>query len=243
MTELECLTWNIHRARGADRHVDPDRVASVLKDDVLGQVRPDILSFQEADTDCPPHAGLLDIARIERDTGLRCLHDSERLRWGPASSGFLGTVLFLDPGFDLLWSDLVDLPGRCHRGAVVAEVERGGAQVRIVTTHLSLSQSLRMVQMRIIGQYLRRRPAMQTIIMGDLNEWRPWGGLALSPKLTYRRFSGPAPATFPAKRPFLPLDRILTDKTGAVTGAKAMTGPGLRMASDHLPLRGRVAIG
>lgn len=222
--------------------MDPDRVADVLSREALSAVSPDILSLQEADTECPPHAGLLDIARIERDSGLRCLHDEDRLRWGPESHGFLGTILFLHPGFDVLWTDLVDLPGHCHRGAVIAEVQRGEATVRIVTMHLSLSQPLRMVQMRIVGQYLRRRPAMQTILMGDLNEWRPWGGLALSSRLTYRRFSGPARATFPARWPLLPLDRILSDRAGAVTGAAALTGPGLRAASDHLPLRARVAI-
>lgn len=240
---LECVTWNIHRARGADGCVDPARIADVLRDEVVVDRAPDFLALQEADAECPPHTGLLDIDRISGETGLRCLHDSDRLRWGPQSHGFLGTILFLHPEFDVLWSDLIDLPGHCHRGAVVAEVRRGAGPVRVVTTHLSLSQALRMVQMRIIGQYLRRRPPMQTILMGDLNEWRPWGGLAMSPRLTQLRFDGPTRATFPARWPVLPLDRILSDRPGAVTDGVAVTGPGIRAASDHLPLRARVTVG
>lgn len=243
MTRIDCVTWNIHRARGADGRVDPDRIATVLRSEVVAGSAPDILSLQEADTDCPPHRGLLDLERIERDTGLRWFHASDRLRWGAESHGFLGTVLFLRPDFEILWSDLIDLPGACHRGAVVAELRAEGHRVRILTMHLSLSQPLRMMQMRILGQYLRRRPAMRTILMGDLNEWRPWGGLALSRRWTYLRFHGVARATFPARAPFLPLDRILCDLPGAVRRTRPVVGPGLRIASDHLPLRALVEIG
>jgi endonuclease/exonuclease/phosphatase family metal-dependent hydrolase len=147
------------------------------------------------------------------------------------------------PGFEVLDQLVVDLPGRCHRGAIVVDATIGGSRFRIVATHLSLSQMLRAVQMRVIGQVLFRLPPMQTILLGDLNEWRPWGGLAFSLSIVGRRFHGAARATFPVSRPFLPLDRILSDAPGAVSGTTVLGGPGILAASDHRPLCARVRLG
>ena len=243
LREIACVTWNIHRARGQDGVIDPERVAHVLVQDVCPQGSHEILALQEADTETPPHAGILDLARIEAQTGLSHVHRDPAMRWGTQSHGFLGLILFLHPAFEIVAQDVIDLPGYCHRGAVVSEVLREGVPLRIMTTHLSLSQALRVVQMRIIGQYLRRRPQMQTILLGDLNEWRPWGGLALSPRLVGVRLSGPVRPTFPARRAILPLDRILSDRVGAVTGLRSIDTPGIRAASDHLPLSARVRVG
>jgi endonuclease/exonuclease/phosphatase family metal-dependent hydrolase len=112
-----------------------------------------------------------------------------------------------------------------------------------MSTHLSLSQPLRVIQMRIIGQYLRRRPKMQTLLLGDLNEWRPWGGLAFSSRVLGTELRGAAHRTFPTGRPLLPLDRILTDAPGRVTDLHVVDTPATNMASDHRPLVGRVTVG
>jgi len=90
---------------------------------------------------------------------------------------------------------------RCHRGVIAAEYAAGGTAFRVVSGHLSLSQPLRIVQMRIIGQYLFRRPKMQTIILGDLNEWRPWGGIAFSKHVLGETYHAASAPSFPTKRP------------------------------------------
>ncbi|MFN3661637.1 endonuclease/exonuclease/phosphatase family protein [Yoonia sp.] len=243
MPILTCATWNVHRARGSDGQVDPDRVVATLARDVSPVGRHQVLALQEADGECPPHAGLLDLDRIAAATGLRHVHDSPEMRWGAQSHGFLGAILFLHPAISVTGRDVIDLPGHCHRGAVVVDVGLGGVPVRIITAHLSLSQPLRMVQMRIIGQYLRRRPPMQTILLGDLNEWRPWLGLAFAQPLLGRRFEGGARRTFPAHWPVLPLDRILSDRAGAVRDLRALDTAAIRAASDHLPLTASVVVG
>jgi hypothetical protein len=99
--------------------------------------------------------------------------------------------------------------GHCHRGAVIADIRKDGCKMRVVGTHLSLTQILRIAQMRTLGQHLLRRRPRPTILCGDLNEWRPWGGLAFSRSVLGDRFTGPAPPTFPVRRPILPLDRVL----------------------------------
>ncbi|MEL6452368.1 MAG: endonuclease/exonuclease/phosphatase family protein [Pseudomonadota bacterium] len=238
--QLRCATWNVHRAKGGDGRVDPVRVVDAIAQ-VLAPLGLDILALQEADGDGPPHAGILDIHRIAEVTGLTYVHDPA-LRWGPHSDGFLGTILFLSPSLQRTHADIIDLPGHCHRGAVSVETLCENRPLRIISTHLSLFQPLRIAQMRILGQYLYRRKPMQTILLGDLNEWRPWGGLMLHRALVGTRFRGPVRRTFPAKQPLLPLDRILTDAPGAVQQMRAVTAPETTAASDHLPLEAIVTV-
>jgi endonuclease/exonuclease/phosphatase family metal-dependent hydrolase len=235
-----CATWNIHRARGADGGVNPERIQQVIATDIAA-VKPDILALQEADGEDPPHEGLLDPEQIERSTGLRWVHQDPETRWGAQSTGFLGNILFLHPGFVIRNLALVDLPGHYPRGAVVVETWRDGQDLRIIATHLSLSQWLRAVQMRTLGQHVARRPAMRTLLLGDLNEWRPWGGLALSQRFFGSFLHGGGVASFPAKRALLPLDRILIDGAEGPTGLRALDSPQIREASDHRPFTARIA--
>lgn len=242
MAELRCATWNVHRAKGQDGVVDPVRVVDAIGEALLPHAK-DVLALQEADGECRPHARILDVDRIADLTGLTYIHDHPDLRWGPESDGFLGTILFLHPRFERTQADVIDLPGHCHRGAISVETLAEGRACRIISTHLSLSQPLRIIQMRIIGQYLRRRPKMQTILLGDLNEWRPWGGLAFAKPTVGTQLRGPAPRTFPTGRPILPLDRIMTDGPGRVDTIAVIDSPLTNLASDHRPLVGTVTVG
>ena len=237
--ELNCITWNIHRAKGTDGRTDPARVMAALRT-AIAPHGPDILALTEADTDCPPHAGILNMEDVCAETGLRYVHDHSGLRWGSQSHGFLGTILFVRPGYEITQADVIDLPGHCHRGAIVAELCIGGREIRVMSTHLSLTQVLRMAQMRVIGQYLRRATQMPTILLGDLNEWRPWRGLAFSRHLVGQHFKGPAVRTFPTRKPLLPLDGVLSTEAATVTHARAINAAETNRASDHRPLMARV---
>ncbi len=238
--QLRCATWNVHRAKGSDGRVDPGRVVEAI-DHSLTPLDIHVLALQEADGDCPPHAGIFDVHDIAARTKLEYV-DDPALRWGPDSDGFLGTILFMSQSLQRMRADVIDLPGHCHRGAVSVEVTFDKRPLRLISTHLSLSQPLRIIQMRVIGQYLRRRPPMQTILLGDLNEWRPWGGLMLNRRLVGTAFRGPVCRSFPSTRPLLPLDRILTDAPGEVRELRAVASAEVALASDHLPLAAAVTV-
>jgi len=239
-TCFDCLSWNIHRGRGEDGVVDPARTVDVLCREVA---RPDtdLLVLQEADEECPPHRGILDIAGIEGRTGLRHAQEISG-RWGAGSHGFLGVVCFVHPAIRVERVTVLDLPGHCHRGAVVLDLAGKGRAFRLIATHLSLSQALRIVQMRTIGQHVFRRDDRPTVICGDLNEWRPWGGLALTRAVLGAAFDGPARATFPVRRPILPLDRFLAGQGARIDRTEVLDGPGIRIASDHRPLAARISL-
>lgn len=241
ITRLRCVTWNVHRARGTDGRVDPARVMEAIETE-LAPLSLDVLALQEADEETRPHRRIFDVGQIAGTTGLDYAHTEARLRWGAESDGFLGTILFLHPRHVQSHADVIDLPGHCHRGAISVEIGSGPQPFRVVSMHLSLSQALRVVQMRIIGQYLRRRPSMQTVLLGDFNEWRPWGGLMFHKRIVGSRFQGPVLPTFPSRRPFLALDRILTDRQGAVNATQVIATAPIVAASDHLPLYGEVTI-
>ena len=83
---------------------------------------------------------------------------------------------------------------------------------------------------------------MQTILLGDLNEWRPWGGAAFSKRIVGTALKGPAKRSFPARWPLLPLDRILTDAPGSVEDATVLDHPDISAASDHRALRALVTV-
>lgn len=241
MERIRCVTWNIHRAKGRDGRIDPGRVMDAIETAVV-PYNPDVLALQEADGACRPHARIIDVARIAQMTGLTYMHDNSNLRWGPESDGFLGTILFVNARLRRTHADVIDLPGHCHRGAISVETMCDGRACRIISAHLSLSQVLRIAQMRIIGQYIRRRPVMRTILLGDLNEWRPWGGLAFASRLLGTDLHGPVRPTFPAGLPALPLDRILTDKGGEVREIEVINSAATNAASDHRPLAGVVTV-
>jgi endonuclease/exonuclease/phosphatase family metal-dependent hydrolase len=242
VTRLSIISWNIHRGRGEDGVIDPARTVDVLADEVLAQPC-DLVVLQEADEERPPHRGVLDLSDISARTGLRHIQTDRRDRWGDESHGFLGVYFLATAGVEVEGITLLDLPGHCHRGAVIADLRKNGKALRVIGTHLSLTQVLRIAQMRTLGQHLFRSSTRPTILCGDLNEWRPWGGAAFSRAVVGERFTGPAPATFPVRRPLLPLDRFLGTQGARVLDTQVLDGVGVRMASDHRPLRAEIEIG
>lgn len=234
-----CVTWNVHRCVGNDKICDPDRTLHVLQEEVW-QPGFQALVLTEADADGPPYRQLLDIAQIEAITGLRCVHTQSAHRWSNASAGFLGTLIFVHPSVKIDSVVVLDLPGWVHRGAVIVGVMSEGRKFRLIGTHLSLSQPLRWAQLRVIAQHIQRHDAKPSVLVGDLNEWRPWGGKAFAHAGFDVIFAGPAKATFPIGRPFLPLDRVLTTGPVQLVSTHVLDGPGIRLASDHRPLAAKV---
>ena len=103
-------------------------------------------------------AGFSTLTRIEAETGLTHVHTDPAHRWGAESHGFLGTIVFLPPAARVEDVALLDLPGHCHRGAVIVDFHAGGpARCASSGCICRCRKALRVAQMRTIGQHLFRR--------------------------------------------------------------------------------------
>jgi endonuclease/exonuclease/phosphatase family metal-dependent hydrolase len=226
---LTVASYNVHKCVGTDRRFDPHRVAHVI-----AEMRADIVAVQEADKRFGRRVGLLDTGTL-KEHGLHLLPLS-RL---PDGHGWHGNALLVRHA-TLSRAECIDLPGAEPRGAVVAELNLPAGPLRVVAAHFGLLRRCRMRQGAAILDAIRRGPEMPTIMMGDLNEWRP--GRRSSLRLLEPLFGNLAlgPASFPSRLPVLALDRILGWPRGILGGVQAHDTPLARVASDHLPLKGRL---
>jgi endonuclease/exonuclease/phosphatase family metal-dependent hydrolase len=127
------------------------------------------------------------------------------------------------------------VPPHEPRGALDVMLDCGAAgPLRVIATHLGLFPYERRRQMRVLIDVLSAGPDVPTVLMGDLNEWLLWG----RPLRWLKRHFEPAPAppTFPARCPLLPLDRLWMRPRAHLGLVSAHRSPLARIASDHLPL-------
>lgn len=230
----QCLvvaSYNVHKCVGTDGRFDPARIMSVI-----GEIAPDVIALQEADMRFGEKAGLLDLHRLQHETGLVPVP----VRARPKSHGWHGNVLLFREGA-VRDVHQVALPGLEPRGALVAEIDllRGGS-LRVIAAHLGLTRRARLQQADTLMEIMAGRDDGPTLLMGDFNEWRLGNGSAL------RRFEavcGPLPPplpSFPARMPVLSLDRIIANRQGLIDEIAVHDTPLARTASDHLPIAARI---
>lgn len=146
--------------------------------------------------------------------------DSSRGQWGLAVLTALPVT-----GYEV--ADLGQTPAEkmCRAAQLVTVTIPDGASLRVVNTHLTcrLFSPVQLVR-------LTRRlaaSAAPTVIAGDLNMPGPVSGLAVGYSPAVR---GP---TFPAHRPLLQLDQMLTSRAVRAGDGQVLPPAG----SDHLPIR------
>ena len=229
MPQVRLASYNVHRAIGGDGHCDPERILGVIN-----EIQPDVIALQEVEAN---------------DDG------GDMLEWLAKRTGFhaiAGTTLKrhdgnFGNGVLTRWParayNLVDLSWRRRepRGAIAVDVMCGGPNhLRVVATHLGLRPAERREQVQRLLRLFTWGPDERAVLMGDLNEWFLWG----RPLRRLHRHFEPTPArnTFPAKMPFLALDRVWTHPGNILKDLRAHDSALARVASDHLPLVATVEI-
>ncbi|NKC30532.1 EEP domain-containing protein [Roseomonas sp. BU-1] len=231
---MRVASYNVHKCVGTDRRFDPARIAAVI-----GELGADLVAVQEADRRFGRRTGLLDVAALERDTGLVPLPVSDL----PDGHGWHGNALLVRPGTPARIRRLA-LPGAEPRGALVAELDLPAGRLRVVAAHLGLLRSSRTAQaIAILRALAEDRHPVPTLLLGDLNEWRPGARSSLRAFEPLFGRAGPGTPSFPARMPVLALDRILGWPRGLVHGVRAHESGLARVASDHLPLTAFVRLG
>ncbi|MFA5537991.1 MAG: endonuclease/exonuclease/phosphatase family protein [Gemmobacter sp.] len=223
---LRVASYNVHKCVGTDGRFDPTRIGRVIR-----ELSADIVALQEVDRRFGDRLGLLDLGRLEAETGLRPV-PVEGFR---KSHGWRGNII-LARNAKVGNVEQVALPGLEPRGALVADLEfAGGAGLRVIGAHLGLLPSSRRRQADLLADFMQDHPS-DAILMGDLNEWRIDTGSPLARCMVEERAADHAPPSFPAGRALLPLDRIIASVPGALNNISTHRSALARIASDHLPI-------
>jgi len=226
-------SYNVHKCVGVDRKFDPARTSHVIR-----EIGADVIALQEADTRFGERRGLLDLAWMERETGLFPVPISGVSK----AHGWHGNVILFREG---LVRDVhqIKLPGLEPRGALITELElKNGSTFRIIAAHLGLLNRSRQQQARMILDILRSREEHPTVLMGDLNEWRLGDRSSLNTLATVFGLPAAVPS-FPSRLPVLALDRIMANRPGLIEVVETHDSALARLASDHLPIKAVVKLG
>jgi endonuclease/exonuclease/phosphatase family metal-dependent hydrolase len=224
-------TYNVHSCVGRDGRHEPARVAAVIR-----ELRADVVALQEVDA--RHRAGLyLDQWKYLAETlGCRCIPG---ISLKTHRNTFGNALLTWHPVRDVRLHD-ISVASREPRGVIDADVMVQGHLLRVIATHLGLRMRERRRQIARLVEVLASHPGgpipvAATILLGDLNEWRPVANSV--GRLMHRFHPAPAPASFPARYPVLALDRILAGGGLRPTSVTTHSSRLARMASDHLPVR------
>lgn len=227
---LDVVTYNVHRWTGLNgrRKPDPSRAASVL-----AELDADVIALQEVlrptDVACP-------LGEIAESLGMFLTFAATRQH----RRGELGNAIL--SRFPLTAVSVIDISfSRLERrGALAVQFDSELGQMAIVATHLSLVDRTRARQVRSLLQHpqLRSGPA---VLLGDMNAWRDCKATRQLDDRLEQHHNREWPASFPAARPVLALDRVYTHRA-KVIALDVHDTPAARKASDHLPVLARIEL-
>lgn len=233
MHRFRIATYNIHKCRGVDGRVHPERVARVLE-----EVNADIVSLQEVVS----HEGAA-IADHQADylagrLGLFGAMGETRKHHG----GAYGNLTLSRWDFKLVRPIDITIAGREQRVALRTDIRLGGHILHMFNVHLGTAVRERRQQaIRLVDRDLLRAIDISgpRIVLGDFNEWvrgLVTRTLVAEFHLTDLRAHLPRARSYPALLPFLNLDHIYFDHHLRVEKAFFHRSSRSLIASDHLPL-------
>jgi endonuclease/exonuclease/phosphatase family metal-dependent hydrolase len=230
---LRVVTYNVHRCKGLDGRVRPDRVAKVLK-----EIDADIVALQEV-VCIPGGEPESDQAHfIAREIGADFLFGENRKLWG----GAYGNVVLSKLPMKTVKNHDLSVRGRERRGCLHIDVEVGGRMVHVFNVHLGTAFMERRKQGRQLAGLdilLNNELKGPRLLLGDFNEWAP----GLTTKLLRAHMQSvdikkhlQRRRTYPGVLPMFHLDHIYHDESMEVVGLTLHRTRTALVASDHLPL-------
>ncbi len=235
--QLTFASYNIRKAMGLDGRRDPERIVAVLR-----EIDADIIALQEADRRFGRRLAALPRALIENHTD----YQVAPLAMTADGMAWHGNALLVRKRMTVLAVRPITLPMLEPRGALCAELRvpdgsGGVTMIRVVGMHLCLSGLHRRGQLRAVQADIAARPACPTVLMGDFNEWSRRGGALRALEAGWQ--VPPLGRSYPARAPLATLDRIIASPEWHCLGAGVHRSALAAIASDHLPVFARLALG
>jgi endonuclease/exonuclease/phosphatase family metal-dependent hydrolase len=230
---LRVVTYNIHKCRGMDRRVRPDRIA-----EVLGEVDADVIALQEVWSQANGRPEDDQAEFIARALGLDYRFGENRQLLG----GAYGNVVL--SRLPIIFARNYDLSqsGREERGCLRADVQLNGQALHVYNVHLGTAflerrhQARRLLDSQILTAEEVKHPR---VLLGDFNEWTR--GLASHLleehfKCADIRLHLKRKRTYPGVFPVLHLDHIYYDSHLELLACTLHRSRMALVASDHLPI-------
>jgi len=233
-TSFRIVTYNIHRCRGLDGRVRPQRIV-----DILREVKADIIALQEVLNKDNGRRDENQVRFIAEELGLDyAFGENRRLKGGGYGNAILSRLpLIMQENYDLSQAR------REERGCLRTDIGLPNSQVlHIYNVHLGTAYFERRHQgRRLMESDILTGPddPGPRILLGDFNEWVPglssrlfrehFGSIDLRTVLGRRR-------TYPGAFPLLHLDHIYFDDALELRRASVYRTKRTLLASDHLPL-------
>jgi endonuclease/exonuclease/phosphatase family metal-dependent hydrolase len=232
--KVRIVTYNVHKCRGLDRRVRPQRIVEVLR-----EVNADIIALQEV-LSIPGAAPEKDQAQfIAQEMNMMHSVGGTRMLKG----GVYGNVVL--SRFPLRETSNYDISvrGREQRGCMRADVEIAPDRIlHIFNVHLGTAYLERRHQGRkLINEVILNNRELKgaRIMLGDFNEWTR--GLATRLLASHLKSADvrvhlPRAKTYPGVMPFLHLDHIYFEDSLEMEAMALHRSRTALIASDHLPL-------
>jgi len=240
---LRIATYNVHRWQGGNGRAEPDVARAGY---VISELDADVIALQEVLRPFPDARSGGAFAVLDGDDPLGRLCDELELHLAFAVTrqhrkGQLGNAIL--SRYPITAISVLDISySRIERrGALAAHVGDEHRGIGVIATHLSLVDGTRHRQVQSLLEHaaLSSGPA---VLLGDMNAWRKCkGSLALDASFELHH-NRDWPASFPAGRPMLALDRIYT-RQAEVLEVRHHDSPAARRASDHLPVVAEIRVG
>jgi len=231
---LRVVTYNVHRCRGMDRRIRPQRIV-----EVLGEISADVIALQEV-LSIPDGRPEDDQARFIAEQ-LKLLHTvggTRRLR-----GGLYGNVILSRWPILATHNYDISVRGREQRGCLRADVEVAGSRLmHVFNVHLGTAYLERRHQgRRLIDEAIlnHQELAGPRLMLGDFNEWtRGLASRLLASHLVSAdvRLHLPRSRTYPGVLPLLHLDHIYYEDSLQLEAMTLFRSRLSLLASDHLPL-------
>lgn len=232
---VRIATYNIHKSRGLDRRVNPDRVMKVL-----GELNADIIALQEVVCAAKHDTPKRDQARFFA-TALSynyCVGATRHWRGRIYANVLLSRMpLRAAYTYDLSWRRYP------RRSCLRADIELpSGSFLHVFNVHLGLAFAERRYQARqLVGPDILTNEKLHghRVLLGDFNDWTrelPSRLLATHLESVDIRHHTGQRRSYPGVLPLVHLDHIYFDPTLQLQRVTLHRSKTALIASDHVPL-------